>query len=90
VPTLALNGSKESWNRCHPEEVGPTLALHGINRESVGNYHLIDEESTQGRGFLRESPAYLCGFRPVRSKFAENPSNATVTIPGSAASNPIY
>jgi hypothetical protein len=24
----------------------PTLALHGINRESAGNYQLIDEEST--------------------------------------------
>jgi hypothetical protein len=53
----------------------PTLALDGINRESAGNYQLIDEESTRGRGFHRESPAYLLGFRPVRSKFLENPSN---------------
>jgi hypothetical protein len=53
----------------------PTLALHGINRESAGNYQLIDKESTRGRRFLRELPAYLLGFRPVRSKFMENPSN---------------
>jgi hypothetical protein len=53
----------------------PTLALHGINRESARNYQLIDKESTQGRGFHRELPAYLIGFRPVRSKFVENPSN---------------
>jgi hypothetical protein len=54
----------------------PTLALHGINRESAGNYRLIDEESTRRRGFHRELPAYLLGFRPVRSKFVENPSNS--------------
>jgi hypothetical protein len=24
----------------------PTLAIHGINRDSVGNYHVMDEEST--------------------------------------------
>jgi hypothetical protein len=53
----------------------PTLALHGINRESVGNYQLIDEESTRRRGFHQEIPAYLLGFRPVRSKFVENPLN---------------
>jgi hypothetical protein len=50
-------------------------SLHGINRESAGNYQLIDKESTQGRGFHRELPAYLLGFRPERSKFVENPSN---------------
>jgi hypothetical protein len=53
----------------------PTLALHGINRESAGNYQLIDEESTQGRRFHRELPVYLLGFRLVRSKFIENSSN---------------
>jgi hypothetical protein len=53
----------------------PTLALHGINRESAGNYQLIDEESTRGRGFHRELHAYFLRFRPVRSKFVENPSN---------------
>jgi hypothetical protein len=53
----------------------PTLALHGINRDSVRNYQLIDEESTQGRGFYQELPAYLRGFRPARSNFAENPLN---------------
>jgi hypothetical protein len=39
--------------------------------ESAENYQLIDEESTQGRGFHWELPAYLLGFRPVRSKFVE-------------------
>jgi hypothetical protein len=49
------------------------LALHGINRESAGNYQLIDKVSTRGRGFHRELPVHLLGFRPVRSKFVENP-----------------
>jgi hypothetical protein len=53
----------------------PTLALHGINRESAGNHQLIDEESTRGRGFHRELPVHILGFRPVRSKFVENPLN---------------
>jgi hypothetical protein len=53
----------------------PTLTLHGINRESAGNYQLIDKESTRGRGFPRESPVHLLGFRPIRSKFIENPLN---------------
>jgi hypothetical protein len=53
----------------------PTLALHGINRESAGNYQLIDEESTRGRRFHRELPVHLLGFRPVRSKFVKNPLN---------------
>jgi hypothetical protein len=53
----------------------PTLALHWISREYAGNYQLIDEESTRGRGFHRELPVYLLKFRPVRSKFVENPSN---------------
>jgi hypothetical protein len=57
----------------------PTLALHGINRESARNYQLIDEESTQGRGFYRELPTYFLGFRPVRSKFVGNPSNSNNT-----------
>jgi hypothetical protein len=54
----------------------PTLALHGINRESAGYYQLIDEESTRRRGFHQELPAYLLGFRQVRSKFVEKPSNS--------------
>jgi hypothetical protein len=66
----------------------PTLALHGISRESGGNYQLIDEESTRGRGFQRELPVYLLGFRPVRSKFVKK--LRTVTVPGSADSNLIY
>jgi hypothetical protein len=46
-----------------------------MNGESAGNYHFMNEESTGGWGFRWELPAYLSGFRPVRSKFAENPSN---------------
>jgi hypothetical protein len=46
-----------------------------MNGVSAGNYQLRDKKSTQGRGFHRELPAYLLGFRPVRSKLAENPSN---------------
>jgi hypothetical protein len=42
----------------------PTLALHGINGESAGNYHLINEESTGGRGFRRELPAHRQGIYP--------------------------
>jgi hypothetical protein len=53
----------------------PTLALHGINRESAGNYQLIDKESTRGRGFHQELQVHLLRFRPVRSKFVENPLN---------------
>jgi hypothetical protein len=50
----------------------PTLAFHGINSYSAGKYQLRDKKSTRGRGFNRELPAYLFGFRPVRSKLAEN------------------
>jgi hypothetical protein len=47
VPTLALHGSKESWNRHQSEDV--------LNAgDSSGNYHLMDEESTGARGFHRE------------------------------------
>jgi hypothetical protein len=37
----------------------PTLALHRINGESAGNYHLRDEESTEERGFRRELPTLI-------------------------------
>jgi hypothetical protein len=67
VPTLAQNGSNESWNRYHPEGGSlerdvPTLALHGINGESAGNNHLINEESTEVTGFRRELPAHRRGI----------------------------
>jgi hypothetical protein len=65
----------------------PTLALHGINGDSAGNDPLIDDESTRGRGYLWELLAYLRGFRPVRSKFAENPSNGNNSRIGSSKSN---
>jgi hypothetical protein len=45
--------SKESWNKVEllPSRGFfvrglPTLALHGINSDSAGNYRLIDEKST--------------------------------------------
>jgi hypothetical protein len=57
----------------------PTLALHGINSESAGNYQHIDEESTRRRGFHQELPVHLLGFRPVRSKFVENPLNGNIS-----------
>jgi hypothetical protein len=44
----------------------PTLALHGINGESAGNYHLINEESTGGRGFCRELPPHRQGIHPSK------------------------
>jgi hypothetical protein len=71
----------------------PTLALHGIHGESARNYHLIDEESTEGReippgitsSYTRNPPEegdstgnyqlIYSDSGPVRSKFAENPSN---------------
>jgi hypothetical protein len=57
----------------------PTLALHGLNSESAGNYQIIDEESTRGRGFHRELTFHLLGFRPIRSKFVENPLNDNIS-----------
>jgi hypothetical protein len=36
----------------------PTLALHGINGNSAGNYHLMDEEFTGEIGFRRQLPAH--------------------------------
>jgi hypothetical protein len=54
----------------------PTLALHRINSDSAGNYQLKDKKSPRGRGFHQELPAYLHGFRPIRSKLAENPLNS--------------
>jgi hypothetical protein len=76
----ALHRSKESWNHYHPEDIWNAMsqhshALHGINGDSAGNYHLMDKESTRGKEFHRELPAHLPRFRPVRSKCTENPSN---------------
>jgi hypothetical protein len=48
-------------------------------------YQLRYKKSTQGWGFLQELPAYLLGFRPVRSKFWK--ILRKLTIPGSAAPN---
>jgi hypothetical protein len=79
VPTLAQHKSTDSWNRYHSEDVWNAMCQHShytwVRNPGIGNYQLIDEESTRGKGFHRELPAYLLGFRPVRSKFAENPSN---------------
>jgi hypothetical protein len=40
----------------------PTLVIHGINGESAGNYHLMDKESTGGRGFRCELPGNRQGI----------------------------
>jgi hypothetical protein len=50
---------------------GTQYALHSLNVESTGNYHLMNKESTLGREFLQELPAYLLGFRLVREKIRE-------------------
>jgi hypothetical protein len=42
----------------------PTLAPDGINRESAGNYHLMDKEFTGGRGLRQELPADWRGIHP--------------------------
>jgi hypothetical protein len=67
----------------------PTLALHEINWESAGNNHLINQESTVGRGFCRESPVQRRGIHPrkgilpgITSLFTWR----TVPIPRSTAS----
>jgi hypothetical protein len=60
-----LAGITTSWVKNPPEEW-----------DSAGNYYqLIDNEFLRGRGFQWESPVYLRGFRPVRSKCAGNPLN---------------
>jgi hypothetical protein len=75
MQTLALHGSKESCNFLpsggYLERNVPTLALHGINRDSAGNYHLIDEEFTIGMvippGITRSrtrNPPVECLFPP--------------------------
>jgi hypothetical protein len=48
----------------------PTLALHGINGESAGNYHLIDEESTRGRGFLVGIPSLFTRIQAGKIKIS--------------------
>jgi hypothetical protein len=51
----------------------------------AGNDQLIDEESNQGRGFLRElAHLHLIGSVNAQKIFQ------TVTIPRSAAPNPLY
>jgi hypothetical protein len=52
----------------------PTLALHGINRESFQKYHLINEESTGGRGFRRELPAHRLEIDPRKGIHRELPA----------------
>jgi hypothetical protein len=67
-----LPGITISWTRNPPEE-----------GDSAGNYKLINSESIRERGFHRKLPDYLRGFRPVRSKFAENLSNDNSRISSS-------
>jgi hypothetical protein len=56
--------------------------------DSAKNYQLIDEESTQGKAFYRELPAHYADS----GRYDQNARKVlrTVTIPGSAAPNPIY
>jgi hypothetical protein len=42
----------------------PTLLLHGINRDSAGNYYLKDKESSRGMRFQWELPANRQGIDP--------------------------
>jgi hypothetical protein len=71
-----LPGITTSWMRNPLEE-----------RDSARNYQLIDEKSTQERGFHQESPADLKGFRPVRSKCVENLSNSNNSRISSSKTN---
>jgi hypothetical protein len=68
VPTLELHGSiiilESLPSRGDLEWDVPTLALHGINGDSAGNYHLMSEESTVARGFRRALPAHIRGIHP--------------------------
>jgi hypothetical protein len=68
VPTLALHGSKESWNRSHPEDDYTAMCQHSHCRGYMG---ILPEITTswkrnppEERGFRLESPAHRRGIRP--------------------------
>jgi hypothetical protein len=80
----------------------PTLALHGINGVSGGNYHLMDEESTGGMvmppgiasSWTRNPPEEKDSAGNYQLIYADSDQNErkilrTVSIPGSAAPNPL-
>jgi hypothetical protein len=58
----------------------PTLALHGINSVSAGNYKLMDTESTGGMVFsARNLPAH---GRGIHLKMVYSAGNYQLTAPG--------
>jgi hypothetical protein len=64
---LALDRSKESWNRYNSEDVWNAMcqrSQHGINGDSAGNYHYMDEESIGGMVFRQELLAQRQGTHP--------------------------
>jgi hypothetical protein len=84
----------------------PTLAFHGINSDSAGNYQLIDVESTVRMGFppgittswTRNPPEEYDSARNNQLMEADSDRQdqnvrkilKAVTISGSSNSNPIY
>jgi hypothetical protein len=73
---VILPRTTSSWMRYPPEEwlfcqelLAHGRGIHQRNGYSAWNYQLMDDESTGGMGFLRESPAH----GPARSKWAKNP-----------------
>jgi hypothetical protein len=52
----------------------PTLALHGINGDSAGTSWM--RNPPEERDSTGNHQLFLCRFRPVRSKCAENTSNS--------------
>jgi hypothetical protein len=92
-----LPGITTSWTRNPLEEWLFRRELPAHGREiywkkgySVGNYKLLDEESTRGVAvaFCRELLAHRRWFGPLRSKFGK--ILRTLTLSGSATPNPIY
>jgi hypothetical protein len=81
----------------------PTLAFHGINSDSAGNYQLIDEECTgrissadcqhsQSLGTNSDSAGNYQLMEADSDREDQNVRKIlkAVTISGSASSNPIY
>jgi hypothetical protein len=80
--------------------------MHGINEHSAGNYYHMVNESSGRIGFCGELPTHKRGIHPrkrippgITSLFTQIQAGKIkvhgkilqkVTIPGSAASKPIY
>jgi hypothetical protein len=86
---------KESWNCYHPEDfwdamcqyryyiryLWPTLALHGINGDSAGNYHLMGEESTNlQHGQLTIHQHHILPCNTTFRQHEISPTLANITI----------